>query len=63
MPVIHMFRHSMLKNKHLQQYTHSFKLFFNEGTSFQLMTPKQVLSLESVGDIKIKELAMFINYQ
>ena len=39
-----------------------FKLFFNEDKP-RLMTPKQVLGLESVSGVKIKEMPKFINYQ
>lgn len=39
-----------------------FKLFFGEDKP-RLMTPKQVLGLESVSGVKIKEMPKFINYQ
>ena len=39
-----------------------FKLFFNEDKP-ALMTPKQVLGMESVGGVKIKEAPKYINYQ
>ena len=39
-----------------------FKLFFNEDKP-SLLTPKQVLGMEPVGNIKIKEPPTYINYQ
>ena len=39
-----------------------FKLFFGEDKP-RLMTPKQVLGLESVSGVKVKEMPKFINYQ
>ena len=39
-----------------------FKLFFDEDKP-RLMTPKQVLGLESVNGVKMKEMPKFINYQ
>ena len=39
-----------------------FKLFFDEDKP-RLMTPKEVLGLESVSGTKIKEMPKFINYQ
>ena len=97
MLVVHMFRHSMVKNKsdlkkyanidmifnldghgsprlktniYNAIYTHrvayevagGFKLFFGEDKP-HLMTPKQVLGLESVNGGKVKEMPKFINYQ
>jgi hypothetical protein len=39
-----------------------FKLFFDEDKP-HLMTPRQVLGLESVSGVKVKEMPKFINYQ
>ncbi|MEA3417961.1 MAG: hypothetical protein U9Q90_01085 [Campylobacterota bacterium] len=39
-----------------------FKLFFDEDKP-RLMTPKQVLGLESASGVKIKEVPKYINYQ
>ena len=39
-----------------------FKLFFNEDKP-SLMTPKQVLGLESIDGVKINEAPVFINYE
>ena len=39
-----------------------FKLFFKEDKP-SMMTPKQVLGIETVGDTKIKEPPQYINYQ
>ena len=39
-----------------------FKLFFREDKP-SMLTPKQVLGMESVGDTKIKEPPKYINYQ
>jgi hypothetical protein len=39
-----------------------FKLFFNQDKPY-LMTPKQVLGLESVNGERIKETPKYINYQ
>jgi len=39
-----------------------FKLFFNQDKPY-LMTPKQVLGLESVNGVRIKETPKYINYQ
>jgi hypothetical protein len=39
-----------------------FKLFFNEDKPV-MMTPKQILGIESVDDVKIKESPKYINYQ
>jgi len=39
-----------------------FKLFFREDKP-SMMTPKQVLGMEPVGDTKIKEPPKYINYQ
>ncbi len=39
-----------------------FKLFFNQDKPY-LMTPKQVLGLESVNGVRIKETPRYINYQ
>ena len=39
-----------------------FKLFFNED-KLSLMTPKQVLGLESVDGAKINKAPKFINYE
>lgn len=44
------------------EVTGGFKLFFDEDKP-HLMTPKQVLGLEAVGGVKMKEMPKFINYQ
>lgn len=95
--LVHMFRHSMLKNKEDLKtfdkidlvfnldghgsprlkvdiyngiYTHrvanevagGFKLFFGEDKP-RLMTPEEVLGMNSVSGVKVKDAPKFINYQ
>ena len=95
--VVHMFRHTMVKNKNsIKKYDNinlifnldghgspklkidiyngiytketadkvagGFKLFFGEDKP-HMMTPKQVMGLESVSGTKVKEAPKFINYQ
>jgi hypothetical protein len=95
--LVHMFRHSMLKNKNDLKtydkidlvfnldghgsprlkvdiyngiYTHrvanevagGFKLFFDEDKP-RLMTPEEVLGMNTVSGVKVKDVPKFINYQ
>lgn len=95
--VVHMFRHTMVKNKNsikkfdnidlvfnldghgspklkmdiyngiytketADKVAGGFKLFFGEDKP-HMMTPKQVMGLESVSGTKVKEAPKFINYQ
>ena len=50
------------KHRTANKVAGGFKLFFDEDKP-RLMTPKQVLGLESVSGVKIKEMPKFINYQ
>jgi len=55
--------YNALYNQHISdKIAGGFKLFFNEDTP-RLMTPKQVMGLESVSGTKIKHAPKFINYQ
>ena len=53
---------NIYKKRIANEVAGGFKLFFNEDKP-RLMTPKQVLGLESVSGVKMKEMPKFINYQ
>lgn len=53
---------NIYNNRTAHEVAGGFKLFFDEDKP-RLMTPKQVLGLESVSGVKMKEMPKFINYQ
>ncbi len=53
---------NIYKKRIANEVAGGFKLFFDEDKP-HLMTPKQVLGLESVGNVKMNEMPKFINYQ
>ncbi len=53
---------NIYKKRIAHEVAGGFKLFFDEDKP-RLMTPKQVLGLEAVNGVKMKEMPKFINYQ